>query len=555
MSTRRAFIVRAAASAVAVPLGASACTAGTGAGGAGTSGKGTQALVFGKTDGGTTFVRNFNVFGPAVQKAPSIEMIYEPLARIDYSDGAKVKPWLAKSLEFDESGTTLTVKLRDDVTFSDGKPMTADDVVFSLSIPLKDAAFNTGGTTYDRVAKKDATTVTVHWAKAAFSELNQLGNVWLPVVPKHIWEGKNLKTWTNPDPVGTGAFTLERFAPQQVTLRARDDYWGGKFALKQIKVIPTNGDSLRAQLLRGEVNWALSGWNGGEQEYVAKDPKRHMYQKYATGGAYSLFFNTARAPFDDVHLRRALAMTIPRKDIVATLQRPGTEAGPTGLVDEVYGDAILPEYRGKVQKVDAAAAQKELALSGFKVKDGKLVKDGKSYTPKLSFNQDYGWDAYANIMIRSWQKHLGIKVKPVGAPSANLLDQQQRADFDLTISTTGGAGVAGLYSALSSMAYRPVGETAVTNYGRWKDEATDAAIRTLQGANDPAETKSAGEEMQKIVAEQVPFSPIYDSYWFVLINSEHWTGWPTPDNYSYVPFPGAGPDATLTLMKLKQATT
>ncbi|MGO4424562.1 ABC transporter substrate-binding protein, partial [Streptomyces sp. MCAF7] len=298
---------------------------------------------------------------------------------------------------------------------------------------LKDAAFNTGGTTYDRVAKKDATTVTIHWAKAAFSELNQLGNVLLPVVPKRIWEGKNLRTWTNPDPVGTGAFTLERFAAQQVTLRARDDYWGGKFALKQIKVIPTNGDSLRAQLLRGEVNWALSGWNGGEQEYVAKDPKHHMYQRYATGGAYSLFFNTARAPFDDIHLRRALAMTIPRKDIVATLQRPGTEAGPTGLVDEVYGDEIVPEYRGKVQKVDAAAAQRELALSGFKVQDGKLVKDGKSYTPKLSFNQDYGWDAYANIMIRSWQKHLGIKVKSVGAPSANLLDQQQRAEFDLTI--------------------------------------------------------------------------------------------------------------------------
>ncbi|MFK4272709.1 ABC transporter substrate-binding protein [Streptomyces milbemycinicus] len=509
--------------------------------------------MFGKTDGGTTFVRNYNMFGPATQKSPNSEMIYEPLARVDYNDGAKVKPWLAKSLEFDGAGTTLTVKLRDDVTFSDGKPMTADDVVFSLGIPLKDPSFNVGGTTYERVAKKDATTVTVHWKQPAFSELNQLASIQVPIVPKHIWEGKDLKSWSNPDPVGTGPFTLERFAAQQVTLRARDDYWGGKFALKELKVIPTSGDAVRAQLLRGDVDWALVAWNGAEKEYEAKDPKHHLYQKYATGGTYALFFNTAKAPFDNVHLRRALAMTIPRKDIVTMLQRPGTEAGPTGLVDEVFGDVILPEYRHKVQPVDGAGAQQELALSGFKVQGGKLVKDGKSYAPKLSFNQDYGWDPYANSMIRSWQKHLGITVKQVGAPSANLYEQQQSGDFDLTINYTLGGGVGSVYSGLSSRAYRPLGEKAATNYGRWKDQATDAALGKLLGSNEPAVTKSAGEEIQKIVAEQVPYSPIYNSYWFIAINASHWEGWPAPENFTYVPFPGLGPDTTLTLMNLKQA--
>ncbi|MEV4972158.1 ABC transporter substrate-binding protein [Streptomyces scopuliridis] len=551
MPTRRVFLARTAAAALAIPLGASACTAGTG--GAGAGGTGTQALVFGKTDGGTTFVRNYNMFGPATQKSPNNELIYEPLARIDYSDGAKVKPWLARSLEFDEAGTTLTVKLRDDVTFSDGKPMTADDVVFSLGVPLKDPAFNTGGTTYGRVTKKDATTVTVHWQRPAFSELGQLASPQLPVVPRHIWDGKDLKSWANPDPVGTGPFVLERFAPQQVTLGARSDYWGGRFALKQLKIIPTSGDSVRAQLLRGEVDWALVAWNGAEQEYVGKDPEHHLYQKYATGGAYSLFFNTAEAPFDNVHLRRALAMTIPRKDIVTTLQRPGTEAGPTGLVDEIYADAILPEYRHKVQKLDAGEARKELALSGFEVRGGKLVKDGKSYAPRLSFNQDFGWDPYANIMIRSWKKHLGIEVKSVGAPSANLYEQQQTGDFDLSINFTGGAGVAGIYSTLSSRAYRPLGETAATNIGRWKDKSTDDAIEKLLGTHDPAVAQSAGHELQKIVAEQVPYSPIYNSYWFIAISADHWAGWPTPEDFGYVPFPGLGPDTTLTLLNLKQA--
>ncbi|HTJ67597.1 MAG TPA: ABC transporter substrate-binding protein [Actinospica sp.] len=547
-STRRAFLVRAGAVAAVTPFGLAACSAGTKS-----AAGGTGSLVFGKTDGGTTFVRNFNVFGPAINKAPNPEMIYESLARIDYSDGAAVKPWLAKSLSFDTAGTTLTVVLRDDVTFSDGTKMTADDVVFSMEIPLQDPTFNMAGTTYDRVAKVDDSTVTVHWSEPAFSELNQLASIYAPVVPKHLWASQDLKSWTNPNPIGTGLYTLERFASQQVTLAARTDYWGGQTAVSQLKIIPTSGDALEEQLLRADVDWALAAWPNAQTAYVAPDPTHHLFQKYATGGAYAMFFNTAQAPFDNVHLRRALAMTIPRTEIVTTLGRPGTEAGPTGLVDQIYSKEILPQYRGKVQQVDGAGAMKELALSGFTVQGGKLVKDGKTYSPKLSYNTDYGWDPYANMMIRSWQKLLGITVAAAGAPGANLLQQQQTGDFDLTISTTGGAGVAGVYSELSSKAYLPIGQKASGNYGRWKDAATDAAVATLQSSNDATAIQDAADTLETIVAEQVPYSPIYESYWFVLINAKHWSGWPTPANFTYVPFLGMGPDSTMTLLNLKKA--
>ena len=554
-TTRRTFLARAAAAAVVAPAGlTAACSASATkhSGGAGSSGT-SDTVVIGKTDGGTTFPRNYNVFGPAISKAPDAEMIYESLTRVDYSDNAKVKPWLAKSMTFDSTGQTLTVALRDDVTFSDGTKMTADDVVFSLGIPLGDPTFNSAGTTYDHVAKVDDSTVTIHWPTPAYSQLDQLASLFLPIVPKHIWDGKDLKTWTNPDPIGTGGFTLERFAPQQITLAARNDYWGGKFAVKHVKVIATTGNTLTAQLIRGDVDWALAAWGSAPQVYVAKDPVHHLYQKYATGGAYSMFFNVAKAPFDNVHLRRALAMTIPRTDIVATLQRPGTEAGPTGLVDALYSKEILPQYRGKVQQVDADGARQELAQSGYQVVNGNLVKDGKTYSPKLSFNTDYGWGPYADIMIRSWQKVLGLTVAPAGAPSANLYQEQQTGAFDLTISTTGGAGMSGVYSALSSKAYLPLGQKAATNYGRWKDAATDAAIHDLQSSNDPTVTQKASETLQQIVAEQVPYSPIYASYWFVPINASHWTNWPTPEKFSYVPFPGMPADTTLTLLNLKPA--
>ncbi|NGN64238.1 ABC transporter substrate-binding protein [Streptomyces sp. A7024] len=552
MPSRRSTVLCTTASAAALALTA-ACTAGTdtGAGPAGATADGT--LTVGLIDAGTTFVRNYNTVSPSPRKAPGNNWVYEPLARVDYADGAKVKPWLAKSLEFDDAGTTLTVKIRDDVKFSDGKPMTADDVHFSLELPLKNKDFNAGGITYTGVKKVDDTTVELTYPKPAFSELNQLAGIKSPIVPKHIWAKQNLRTWTNPKPVGTGPVTVDKFAPQQITFAARKDYWGGALPMKHLKVIPSNPDAVKAQLLRGDIDYASASWAAAKKEYVAKDPKHHHYELYAAGGASSLFYNTAKAPFDNVHLRRALAMTIPRTDVVATLERPGTEAGPSGLVDEIYGDQLLPKYKGKVQKVDGAGAKAELKKSGYTVEGGKLVKDGTSYAPKLLFNQDIAWDPYANMLVKSWEKQLGIKVKPAGAPGANHWEQMQKGAFDLAVNDTFGAGPAGVYSALSSRAYRPLKEMAATNFGRWKDAKTDRFIGDLIGSKDPAKVKAATEGMQRIVAEQVPYSPIYNLYNFVLVNSKRWTGWPTAESYDVVPAIAQPTEFILTLKKLKPA--
>ncbi|RWZ46215.1 ABC transporter substrate-binding protein [Labedella phragmitis] len=538
----------AVATALSLALGVSACAPSTSA-----SNQRVDTIVFGKSDGGTTYVRNYNVLGPATEKAPNAELIYEPLARIDYSDGAVVKPWLADALTFDENGTTLTIDVRDDVTFSDGEPMDADDVAYSLTLPLDRPELNLAGVTYTTVEKIDDDTVEIGFDSPSFAALNQFASSSLPIVPEHIWSEQDLTTWTNPEPIGTGPFVLDAFASQQVTLEARDDYWGGEMPMTYLKILATNAETVKAQLLRGDVDWAPASWAGAEEEFVAKAPETNLYQLYATGGAYSMMYNTARAPFDDVNLRKALALSIPRSDITATLNRPGTEAGPTGLVDQIYEDWLAEDYAGVVQEVDADAARAALVASGFEVVDGALVKDGETYTPRLSFNQDFGWNAYADIMINSWKDVLGISVAPAGAPGATLYDQQKTGDFDLTIATTGGAGVYGVYSFLDSRYVEPIGEAAATNIGRWDDPETDAILAAMTEASDEDALKELGKQMQHIVVEEVPFSPLYNSYWFVDVNASNWTGWPTPEDFDAVPFPSLGPDTILTLQSLEPA--
>lgn len=539
--SRRALLLTTAVALVA----AGACAApGTAGGG------GADTLVIGKTDAGTTYPRNFNVVGPATQKTPGASLIYEPLVRTDYSDGATTKPWLAESWEFTDGGATLEFTVRQGVTFSDGKPLTADDVLFSLNLPIEQPQFNIAGVTYKSVEKVDDKAVAVHFAQPAYSELNQFANPQLPMVPKHIWAAQDLNTWTNPDPVGTGPVKLANFSAQQVTLATRADYWGGAPKMKTVKIIPTSQDAVKAQLLRGEVDWAATSWPGADKEYVSVDPEHHQYQQYATGRAYALVFNAAKAPFDDPDLRRALSLTIPRTDIVATLNRPGTEAGPTGLAEQVYGDWLKDDYRDNDPAVDVAGAKKALSDGGFTVENGALVKNGQSVTPTLSFNQDYGWGAYADIIVNSWQKNLGLTVKTVGVPSVNLYEQQQLGEFDLTVAEIGGPGVFATYAGFNSTYMKPLGQKASANFGRFRDGDLDAAVQAMAKTDDEGTLKDLAQDAQTVVVEQTPFAPIYNSYWFVNINSTRWGGWPTPDDFDRVPFPDLGPDATRTLLGL-----
>jgi peptide/nickel transport system substrate-binding protein len=232
----------------------------------------TSAIVYGNTDGGTTYVLNFNVFSPATDKSPNANLVYEPLVRIDHADGGAIAPWLAESWEFSEDGTELTFTLRDDVTFSDGEAMTAEDVAYSLSVPLEHPELNASGATYSAVEVVGDHAVHVTFDAPSFSVLNQFANLW--VVPEHVWGEQDLTTWTNPEPIGTGGFTLGDFSPQQVTFAARDDYWGGEFAVDEVKVVPVTQDTIKAQLLAGEVEWGTVSWANGEEEFVAVNRSR-----------------------------------------------------------------------------------------------------------------------------------------------------------------------------------------------------------------------------------------------------------------------------------------
>jgi peptide/nickel transport system substrate-binding protein len=542
--------------AVCLVAGLGACTGGTTDATGGAGGKGAESLTM--TAGAvTTWARNFNIYSPASDKSPALRLLFEPLVRVDYTRGAKVDPWLAKSFDWNSKGTELTFHLRTDVAWSDGKKLTADDVVYTLRLMLENPELNRAGVTFKKVTKVDSATVKVTWDHAAYSELSGFGTGNLDIVPRHQWTGKDLKTWTNDNPVGTGPYALGGFSSQQVTYKARDDYWGARVAVPTIKVPALLGDATKPKMLTGELDLATSAWADADKDFVAKNPKTNVYAVYATGGSTALYFNNAVAPYDDVHVRRALSAAVDAQKMLALNNTGQAPANITGLDEQAYGDVIADEYRGKTNQQDIALAKRELKAGGYTVKGGRLVKGGKSYPLELKIVQEYAnWQAYARGFADQAKKALGLNVKVSPVQSSSFDPEVNEGDYGMAFNYAGsGTGVYNSYSAMLDSSYaKPVGKNSnFDNTERWKDPQTDRLLDQLRATDDPARIKEISAKLEKIVAEQVPLRPLFQSVWFIDINTSRWKGWPKPGTDGYIPHFMNGPDFTLTLQHLKPA--
>ncbi|MFD5384820.1 ABC transporter substrate-binding protein [Streptomyces sp. NPDC127074] len=502
------------------------------------------------------FQAGWNPF--AAQLNAGVAFFYEPLMRVN-AQNPSPKPWLADSWKFSDGGKTLTFRLHPGVKWSDGKPLTAKDVKFSLEVPLEHLELNLAGAPYTSVDALDANTVVVHYPKVGYSDLGSFKN--RNIYPQHIWAARNLKTDQNLKPVGSGPVTLDSFSPQQITLKIRKDYWNGSFpAVKKVAIVAAQESSTRSLLLKDKLDWSTMSWQGAEKNYVALDPEHHKYQVYPLLGSEGVLFNMKKGPTTDVHVRQALTKAV---DVTKVLKVMGTgqpAVNPSGLNNKV-GAAWLPaDLAGKTLEQDAADARAELVAGGWSVRGGKLSKDGKSYPLTLNVYQPYAnWVDMGTALKDQWKSILNLDVTVNNMPEATFTQKEPVGDFSMETAFTppsADGSIFGALNAFSSDYYTPLGKSAASNFGRFNDPDYSAQIVKMATV-DPADTarlkKLAGPAL-RILAQQAPFIPIGGSASFVDINSSHFTGWPTPETATYTPYTSAGPDTTLTLQRLRSAS-
>ncbi|WP_342318232.1 ABC transporter substrate-binding protein [Corynebacterium mayonis] len=230
--------------------------------------------------------------------------VYETLVRID--DNGTPQPFLAQSWDVNAHGTEYTFHLREDVTFSDGTRMTADDVKFSIEY-VRDEwtnALKKQMAPVEAVEVIDEHTVKVILSQPTASWIWSMGTfVGAVMTPASI---ERLAT----DPLGTGPYTVASFRPNDaIDYTAREDYWGGDVARDATIRYFADPVSAVNALRVGDVDVV---WSMQAPELVTALPEDIHVHVGTTNGEVLFSMNNRQAPFDDPAVRQAAAYAIDR---------------------------------------------------------------------------------------------------------------------------------------------------------------------------------------------------------------------------------------------------
>ncbi len=285
-----------------------------------------------------------DTFNPAMlveHTNPVTEMVFRGLVTHDADN--EIAPALATEWEVSDDGLTYDFTLRDGVTWHDGEPFTAEDVVFTLNEvrePANEAAVAPNFDSVTQVRADDDTHVQIQLSEPSASMLDALT---MGILPEHAL---NATSVTDPDfgiaPVGTGPFKLTEFKTDQFAqLEAFDDYYDSSPGLDQITITYVPDSTARqVQLTTGEVDAA---YVDPQQAKAIQDDDSLTLSAFPTADYRALLLNMERPVFTDPQLRQALNYAIDRDALVeAVLLGYGKSAtNPLGM-SEVEDPALAP---------------------------------------------------------------------------------------------------------------------------------------------------------------------------------------------------------------------
>jgi peptide/nickel transport system substrate-binding protein len=353
--------------------------------------------------GDPAFVKNFNPFtstglpsGQFVKGA-----VYEGLT-VSPEGGKPTLPWLARSWKWSNANKTLTLQIARGVKWSDGKPLTVQDVVYSLTAGRQSKTMDILGiaraeTNVASVKAKGAHAVAIN-LKTPDSQFVASTLNGVIVIPQHIWSKvADPATFTNAAPVGSGPFTrITRFTTQDYVLSKNPHYWqAGKPLIGCLEYVQAaSNDAALALIQSGQVDWSHNFVPNVDKAYTSKD-KAHFHAFYATT-AYpvSLVFDNTQYPYSLVALRHALSMAIDRNTVSKLGEygyAPATDAiGLNGLFPQWVTDSAVKAQSKQLSTYNQAAAKKLLTDNGFTYKGNKLY-DPKGNTVSLDIHVISGW--------------------------------------------------------------------------------------------------------------------------------------------------------------------
>lgn len=445
--------------------------------------------------------RHFNgaVQSGSATMIPSAQLFASPLL---FDGNWNPQPYLAKSWKVADDGLSVTLNLVKGATFHDGKPITSEDVAFSIMTIKANHPFKTMMAPVEKVETPDAHTAILRLSKPHPAILLSLSQALCPVIPKHVFgDGQDLKKHPmNLKPIGSGPFKFVEYKTgEYVVLEGYDNFFLGAPKIDKL-VIKIIRDAVNRQvsLERREAHMNL-------QANLSLDIQRAKKIKHlsveTTGEAVSpqfwLAFNTQKGPFKDKQVRKAISYAIDREFILKRLWRgiAGQSTGPIYPGTPFY-TADVEQYKLDIDKANAMLDQ-----AGYKRgADGKRFPLTIDYIPAGS-----DWKATAEY-LKAQLKKVGIDSKiRTSADFPTWIKQISSWDFDVTIDSVWGWGdpVIGVHRTYLSSNIKKI---IWTNTQQYSNPTVDDLLAKAAVEQDMAKRKTYYEEFQKIVADDAPIA-------------------------------------------------
>jgi peptide/nickel transport system substrate-binding protein len=501
-----------------------------------------------------TFSQNFNPFSPSA--APMTQQaVYETMLIFNPADGS-TEPWLAESWETSEDSLTQTYHLREDVTWSDGEPFVAQDVVttFELQRELFEGSF----AYLDSVEAADESTVVFTFSEAFSPGLFEIGQQ--IIVPDHVWADQaDPAKFENKEPVGTGPYTeVSNFQAQSFDLLPNPNYWQpDKQRIPGIRMLAFAGnDGANLAAVNGDVDWAPQYMPDIESTFISRDPEHRQYWFPPTGAMINWQLNTTLPMFSDPEVRKALSMALDREQIVdvgmSGYAVPADCTGLSGNYDEWRDQDLAASCTWTERDLDGAGELLDAAGYTMGPDGTRLTPEGEPFSFAISVGStSTDWLSAANIISQNLAD-IGVTVT-VDAPDwAAVTAEYETGEFESGIVWSDNAPTPYQYyrSLMSSETLKPVGEQTFSNYHRFSAERADALLRDFAAASDDAAQLSIVHELEGLYDEVAPVVPLFPSPEWGAFTDIRFTGWPTEDD-PYATLATRSPTTVLVLTTLE----
>lgn len=447
-----------------------------------------------------------------------------------------IEPRLAASWEY--KGNWI-FHLREGITWSDGTPITAQDVVWSwqrlvdpkTASPYASYLGNMNIVNAADIAegKKSPDTLGVKALddKTLEITLTQPTAAFLPMLahPSLVALDKVLITrfaekWTKPEHfVSSGPYTLSQWVVNERIVGKRNPrYWDDAHTvINQVTYLPISSEAADVNRYRaGEID--ITSTVPINQFALLKKTMPEQLDVSPHLATYYYELNTTRLPFNDARVRRALNMALD-KDIIAG-KVLGQGQRPAWLVSqpEIGGITLKnPDYASWPREKRIAEAKKLLAEAGF--------SDDHPLSFNLLYNTSESHQRIAIAAASMWKKNLGVEAKLQNQEWKTMLDAKRTGNFDAVRY----AWIADYDDATTFLNNFRTGDSS--NTSRYSNPAYDAALLNAAKATDIAARGRYYQQAEDLLAQDVPSIPVYHYVRSHLVKP--WVGGFTPDRLGY----------------------